>query len=404
MNEGLNARLDAIVDEAGARWRDAGEAPEAFAEIATEVLSAAALHEHATLGDWLAHLVGLEAFARQVDPGERFGDPPFTLRFCERFALDLYFWHEPSVAIHNHSFHGAFSVLEGCSMHSYYDFEPRETFDEERLQVGEITLRDAELLQRGEARRIDAGMCFIHQVAHLASPCLSLVLRTSTSPSDPAIYDFLTPGIALLQSGGLTESERKKISLIRLLCRLDRADRDEQIAQVLEETSDFVIAWALRSAAEATQQLDVARMIAGKLTPRGWVEPFLSAVGETDSQGMPWAYLPDIGHRLLAVLTASVPDLALRDKIVGAYLPGRSFIDAALEWTEELGERGLFGINALPEAALIALRGLLEGGDEGARASLAERYGGAPEAFSGHVQQMRAFFEAHPLYQSLLKR
>ena len=122
---------------------------------------------------------------KQVDPRSQFGAPAFTLFFSERFnfVLDMYNWHgSVHTSIHNHFFEGSFTVLEGSSVETIYDFECENL--EFELVRGDLIKNKCFYIQPGEVREIPRGNQLIHRVVHLENPTVSLVLRTVASKGD----------------------------------------------------------------------------------------------------------------------------------------------------------------------------------------------------------------------------
>ena len=398
--------LDALADEVNTRWEAVARSRAAFPALAAEALRDASLTDALTVDALIDALAAHPDLPRQVDPAGAFGEPPVTVRFEQGFALDVYFWHEPVVAVHNHSFDGAFLVLAGMSLHVDYELieDPAPTAAQHApVRVGDVRQTGAELLRPGDVRPIEAGLAMIHQVAHLASPCVSIVLRTTPDPADPPIYDVLPPRCALLQSRYLSEGERRKLDLIGLLFRLRGADATPRVAALLDDAPDLLAAWGVRTVAHTTQRLELANEVAAHMAPRPWLDPLLESMAASDVARVHWKTLPDPNHRLFAMLAHYVPDPDTRDAIVDQLEPGELFERAAIAWTVELSNAGYFPV-ALNQLAIVTLGALLAGLDdpEAAQAMAPHFDGGPPEGLEGYVAQMRTFFNSIPLYQALL--
>jgi hypothetical protein len=391
----LLKRLIALAGEVEAAW--AASAPSDHPQIAADALARARIHDGLTLDDLFAALL-TAPFPRQIDPAGAFGDPPFTLYFSDRLALDLYFWHQPEVAIHNHAFRGAFAVLLGHSLHLTYRFAPSPATSYDGLAFGALDPIASDVLQPGDAVQILPGMAFIHQVCHLASPCASLVLRSP--PDDPAdhghpIYDLLRPNCALIQAHHLTQRQHKRLALAALLQRHQRADL---LHDLLDAAPDAELAWALRQAAHRAQDPAAARALASGLTPRPWFAPFIAAVEANDRALVSWATLTDPGRRLAALLLWLEPDPDARDRLSQRLTPGLAFQDRLHQWVADTGCTDLLGV-PLPREGGWVLSALLDGCDDAETCRrVASRHGDAPpEVFAPFVSQMRAVFSAHPL-------
>jgi hypothetical protein len=396
----LRDRLCALAARVDAAW--AASPPEDHPHIAALALAEAQPHAGVTLDALLAMLAESD-LPKQLDPSGAFGDPPFTLWWGQRVALDLYFWHQPEVAIHNHAFRGAFTVLLGYSLHLTYSFttSPATTYD--GLMFGALNAEHIDLLAPGQVTEILPGMAFIHQVCHLSSPCVSLVLRSL--PHDPThlderIYDLLRPGCALLQSRHLTEAQHKRLALAHLLLRHGRHDA---LRALLDGAPDAEVAWALRQASHRAQDPAAGRALAGLLTQRPWYDAFLAAVDATDRAVLSWSTLTDEGHRLMALLLWLEPDPEARDRVLQRYPPGLTFDERLRVWVSDNGCADLLGV-PLPYESALVLSALLDGqtDDEAAQRVAAHHGGAAPELFAPFVAQMRAVFTAHPVLGAAL--
>lgn len=398
----FDASIDALVTNVENQWAAVDHNRAAFPAIAVAAIEQAAIHNKVTLQDLLSYLAEQPSFPKQVDPSSAFGETPITLRFRERFAVDLYFWHRPVVTIHNHSFSGAFSVLVGVSLHTLYSFIESKRFGD-RVMIGEVAQDDVELLQRGAVREIVGSVAHVHQVAHLSRPCVSLVIRTHPDPSDPPIYTFLPPSFAMLESRSLSESEQKQLALVDLFCRTPRKQADDLLLSMLLGADDLLVAWALRSVAEKSQDLDRARQLAARLGERPWLDAFLRSIEHTDTADVNLRMVSGEGPRLFVMLLKNADDRETRDRIASEYRPGQSFTDAVVAWTAELSRAGFFGM-PLPEVAIIALHSFVEGAnDEATCREIAAHYGRSADGLLETVQQMREFFNTTALYRQLLQ-
>jgi len=82
---------------------------------------------------------------RQRDLRASFADPPLTVFSGLRFHIDVYLWFEATTAIHQHGFCGAFQVLSGSSIHSWYTFESEKKINI-FAETGHLGLKVCELL------------------------------------------------------------------------------------------------------------------------------------------------------------------------------------------------------------------------------------------------------------------
>ena len=132
----------------------------------------------------------------QRDVAGNFGDPPITLFNAPRFHIDAYYWLEGTTSIHQHAFCGAFRVLAGSSIHSWYEFEEDEQVNV-FLKTGELKIKSCELIEKSGIQKILPGEQYIHSLFHLDQPSVTLVVRTHKSPVDLPQYSYYRPGLAI---------------------------------------------------------------------------------------------------------------------------------------------------------------------------------------------------------------
>lgn len=149
-----------------------------------------------------------------------FGQPEIVVYSHPRFYIQLLFWLDGTTAIHQHEFSGAFHVMHGSSIHAHYDFE-NPTSITPYLRVGQVKLRDIELLQTGRTVPIASGPGAIHSLFHLDSPSLTVVIRTQHDPGTGPQFNYLPPHVAV------DPHYSDKLTL-----------RRKQLLDVLEQTED----------------------------------------------------------------------------------------------------------------------------------------------------------------------
>lgn len=156
-----------------------GEHPEpdsVFAGIATDVLRAvpAPPVDVLAMAEWAAQQRPLP---KQVNFKGGFGQPPLVVFVASGFYIEVLFWFPSRTGIHGHGFTGAFRVLNGCSVQIEYRFL-EESAPEEGLRLGKLVPQGIEMIAPGKICSIHARDDFIHCVAHLGNPSLTLVART----------------------------------------------------------------------------------------------------------------------------------------------------------------------------------------------------------------------------------
>ena len=92
------------------------------------------------------------------------------------------------------------SICPGTTIHATYEFADAERIVPS-VHVGELAVREVEVVRPGDVRRIDPGRRFIHQVWHVDQPTVVLVIRTGPLPATaPAVS--ISP--RRLRHGGLS--------------------------------------------------------------------------------------------------------------------------------------------------------------------------------------------------------
>src|SRR5688572_18080368 len=140
-------------DRIEAAWRAVDHNEEKFPAIAADFLRNEGLPSKVTPWEILEWGLKQIELPRQKDVNSNFADPPITLYSSPKFYIDIYFWFEGTTAVHQHAFCGAFQVLHGSSIHSWYDFE-REDAVNKFVEIGSISLKVCELLEEGAVHEI----------------------------------------------------------------------------------------------------------------------------------------------------------------------------------------------------------------------------------------------------------
>jgi hypothetical protein len=185
-------RLAARIDS---EWKSAGSRVSAFPAIAARVLEVAQPHREYDLASLAEWTLTSRTFPQACNPFGPLGPPAFTVWSDGRFFANVYAYTTPEVVIHDHDFAGAFINLSGTTIHATYEFPDAERVDPS-VHVGELAVRDVEVVRAGDVRRIDPGRRFIHQVWHVDQPTVVLVIRTGPLPAPRRQFQYLRSGIA----------------------------------------------------------------------------------------------------------------------------------------------------------------------------------------------------------------
>lgn len=177
-------------------WRERNYNEEDFPLLAADALRRADLPSKISAWEVIESALRETELPPQKDVAGNFGDPPITLFVAPRFYIDVYFWLEGTTAIHQHSFCGAFQVLMGSSIHSWYEFAAHERINS-FVETGEMSLKLCELLEIGDVKEIRAGRQYIHGLFHLDQPSATITVRTEKSPLFLPQYSYHKPFLAI---------------------------------------------------------------------------------------------------------------------------------------------------------------------------------------------------------------
>lgn len=149
-----------------------------FSDFAYQELQGHSFHKDFDLHRDMKEILEHRIFPTQINPNSNFGDPPITLYFSsdQSFYLDMYIWMETQTSIHEHSFEGAFTVLQGRSIESKYEFNTDLKLDDGFL--GTLHKKGLSQILPGHVEIIPKGKQLIHRVLHITKPTVSLILRT----------------------------------------------------------------------------------------------------------------------------------------------------------------------------------------------------------------------------------
>lgn len=172
------------------KWQLAKSNQEEFCDFAFREMQQQTFHKNFHLQNNLKEILEAQKYPIQANPLSVFGDPPITLHIAEDrfFYLDLYIWMETQTTIHQHVFEGAFTVLQGHSIESDYEFIPSTAIG--TSYWGKLQKKDLRRLNPGDIRPIHFKDKMVHRVLHISKPTVSLVLRTSRPPSTDIQYNY----------------------------------------------------------------------------------------------------------------------------------------------------------------------------------------------------------------------
>jgi hypothetical protein len=349
-------------------WRAANYDEAVFPEIAADALKRANIPTHISAWDVVEWTMQETFLPEQRDLRGSFGDPPVTLYNGPRFHIDVYFWLEGTTAIHQHAFCGAFQVLMGASIHSWYEFERAEAINT-FTEIGDMNLRLCELLSVGDVQSIEAGKRYIHGLFHLEQPSATIVVRTLKSPMFLPQFSYYKPHLAIdpfFEEANTT----KKMQCATMLVRAKHPRADEFIADWLRSCdfqTTFQILSTLRNYLRKNQvdQLfnlnasedrfaDLMDLVRERHGERANVFPKVFAhLDRLDEILRRRSYVTDPEHRFFLALLLNVDGRERIFSLIKERFPERDPLDKVLDWTFDLANTRILGEN-VPNALGIA--------------------------------------------------
>lgn len=183
MND-LRHVIDRLYSEVQLEWHRRGGEPAAFPGAAAEALRRVAVHESINLDTVLDHVCS-PAF--EMIGGGTHPAAAIPLLKSATFNIYVHFWIDEVADLHSHQWGGAFTILDGESIHAVCSFEQRSVLHTD-LRLGVVHHHGIERLRTGDVVEVEAGIGFVHGVAHIPRPSLSLSVRNSHGLSDLRVF------------------------------------------------------------------------------------------------------------------------------------------------------------------------------------------------------------------------
>lgn len=331
-----------------ARWKQENFSLARFPEIARAALDERPPARHVDLSKLMRDFLLTEEQPFQTD--SQFGEPELVVYSHPRFYIQLLFWLDGTTAIHQHEFSGAFHVLEGSSIHAHYEFKNARAITP-YLRVGDLRLKDMELLETGRTVRIVSGQHVIHSLFHLDMPSVTVVVRTQHDPGTGPQLNYMPPHIAFDPHFSDTLTMRRK-QLLDVLERTDDVSYAQLVMAMIADL-DFERGFSVLYHCMATLQqmgqwepaLRTFRRKHGVLASgvRASLEEDLrrSVIKGWRSQ------ILDPGHRFFLALLMNAPTRADLLRLVSKRFPKVDPTAAVLRWAEELIEESDDGLTLL---------------------------------------------------------
>jgi len=369
-------------------WLEKNYNEEDLPTIAAAALKKADLPSKLSAWDVVEWSLKQKELPPQRDLHGNFADPPITIFSGPRFHIDVYFWFEGTTAIHQHGFCGAFQVLMGSSIHSWYEFERREIINT-FAEIGDMNLKVCEILEKGAVQEIWAGKRYIHSLFHLEQPSATIVVRTDRSPLHLPQFSYEKPNLAIDPFFEQSTSI-KKLQILSALFRAKHPDADRLATEYLESSdlhTTFMILSRLRHLL-GSNHLEQLFKLEG---PKARFEKFLDVVADRhgdsgrifkpifdrldaiDEIVRLRSFVTKPEHRFFMALLMNVDDRDRIFSLIKQRFPGAEPVEKVLDWVFDLAETRVVGVetsNALGiphfgEAEMFVLENILNGkGDD----------------------------------------
>ena len=399
-------------DEIEHLWRDANYDELKLPEIAKAKLVEHDLPSKVTPWDVLEWAMAMPELPPQADPHANFGDPPITVYSGARFHIDVYYWFTGTTAIHQHGFSGAFQVLAGSSIHSWYEFTP-DDYVNVFMEYGRMDLKLCEILHVGDVQEINAGRRYIHSLFHLDDPSVTIVVRTRKSPMFLPQYSYHKPHLAL-DPFYVQDSMTKKVQSMGAMLKAKRPNADEKIGEMLANSDiqqTFHLLQNLRSMLRAdkvkqmfnvenfdqrfNELFAISRARHGMRAERlidvfDFQEKLVSIINRRD-------YVTDPALRFFLAVLLNVDGRENIYKLVKQRYPDADPQDKILDWTFDLANTRVMGVdppNALGiegfgDIDIILFEDMLNGKDAAAIADSLKAQGAVVDDVERRIEQIR---------------
>lgn len=409
-------------------WREKNYDETALPEIAAQKLKEFAIPDKISAWDVIEWTLNQVNLPTQKDLHASFGDPPITVYNSPRFFIDVYFWLEGTTSIHQHSFCGAFQVLHGSSLHSWYDFDRQESINT-FTEIGEINLKDCHLLNVGDVQKIRAGKEYIHSLFHLEQPSATIVVRTDKSPMFLPQYNYYKPFLAIdpfFEEANTT----KKMQAINALLRVKHPETDNFIANWLKQ-ADFQTSFAILSNVRPLFASNELEQLFNIDKSESRFDALLEIVRERHGERANVfskvfaheakvheivrrrAVITEQEHRFFLALLMNVEGKKRIFSLIKERFPDAEPLDKVLDWTFDLANTKVLGLN-IPNAIgiedfgdldLFVLESLLKNhSNEEAEKILETEYGmQITEEIRQNLEQKREQIRNSVIFDSLLQ-
>jgi hypothetical protein len=347
------------------RWRKQNFSLEAFPELARIAIDEAPPSKNVGLEEMIHEFLVNDEQPFQSQSG--FGQPELVAFNDPRFYIQILFWMEGTTEIHQHEFSGAFHVMQGSSVHSEFDFVGAQSVTP-HLRIGDLRMKQIELLESGRTVPITSGRECIHSLFHLDTPSVTVVVRTHHDPGTGPQYNYLPPHIAIdpIHTDALTMRRKQLLDVLETLDHPSYAPRVREMVGSLDFERGFN---TLLHAMDRLQVLDEWEPVLATFQKRHGelakgVPETLAESLRRDSISQMRYHIENPEHRFFLALLMNVQNRSDIHALITERFPDHSPIEMILGWAEELIEPADFGITildaAFPESLGVAIEAQFE--------------------------------------------
>jgi hypothetical protein len=376
----MNAFFNELGRQVLEQWKKVNFSLEKFPAIAQKALDARPPSKHVSLPELMREYLLDDEQPLQSMSG--FGQPELIAFDNPRFYIQLLFWMDGTTDIHQHEFSGAFHVMHGSSIHAHYRFENAQSVTP-HIRVGEVKMKEIELLETGRTVPIISGQSCIHSLFHLDSPSVTVVVRTHNDPGTGPQFNYLPPHIAMdpVQADTLTMRRKQLLDVLEQGDAAEYASLVQEMLGALDFERGFYILQhsmaALRDCGEWEASLKLFNKKHGKLA---------AGVQATLEEGLRRDLIKNMRssvlvpeHRFFLALLMNAPTREDLLALVKRRFPKPGAVETVMRWAQELAVLTEEGVELLdarfpetlaadledqPELFLGALRYFLTGGKQ----------------------------------------
>lgn len=344
------------------RWKARNYNEKIFPEIANDALTELPPYRHVNSWEIVEWATKQTTLPPQADMEAKFGDPPLTVYSGRAFRIEALFWIRGLPAVHQHSFSGAFHVLEGSSIHSLWTFEPQHRVAV-RLILGRTEFQSAEILLQGDTRPILAGDQMYHATYHLDKPSITIVVRTGSEADRQPQYTLLPPTVAYPQQDTINTVKRQN-QILNMLLASGQSRKYQELALHFCATQDAYSLFqmlistfvSIEDESDREQLLLIARLKHPELMTA--LEPVLRRQEISSRIGRIRQSVIARDLKFFLALLRNIPDRDIILELVQQRYPHRDPITAVVDWVDQLSELDVLEVH-FHESWLLMLRCLL---------------------------------------------